>query len=147
MADGRLQPFDGDLDDYKDWLFQTKLGKGTNVLPAAGKENKTAFPVAEPVAPVVDKKEQKRQDAEQRQRTATLRKPIENKIKTLEQQIAKRNEQKALVDTQLAEPAIYDAANKAKLKTLMADQAYYTKDLAQLEGEWLGLQEQLEALT
>ena len=150
VADGRLQPFDGDLDDYKDWLFQTKLGKGTTVLPAAGKENKTAFPAASPVAeaaaPVVDKKEQKRQDAEQRQRTATLRKPLENKVKTLEQQIAKRNEQKALVDAQLAEPAIYDAANKAKLKTLMADQAYYTKDLAQLEGEWLGLQEQLEAL-
>ena len=75
-----------------------------------------------------------------------MRKPLENKVKTLEQQIAKRNEQKALVDAQLAEPAIYDAANKAKLKTLMADQAYYTKDLAQLEGEWLGLQEQLEAL-
>jgi energy-coupling factor transporter ATP-binding protein EcfA2 len=29
VADGRLQPFDGDLDDYKDWLFKTKLGKGT----------------------------------------------------------------------------------------------------------------------
>jgi ATP-binding cassette subfamily F protein 3 len=150
VADGRLQPFDGDLDDYKDWLFQTKLGKGTTVLPAAGKENKTSFPAAspvvEPAAPVVDKKEQKRQDAEQRQRIATLRKPIDNKIKNLETQIAKRNEQKALVDAQLAEPSIYDAANKAKLKTLMADQAYYTKDLAQLEGEWLGLQEQLEAL-
>jgi ATP-binding cassette subfamily F protein 3 len=149
VADGRLQPFDGDLDDYKDWLFQTKLGKGTTVLPAAGKENKTAFPVSEPIAPaapVVDKKEQKRQDAEQRQRTATLRKPLEVKVKALETQIAKRNEQKALVDAQLAAPAIYDAANKAKLKTLMADQAYYTKDLAQLEGEWLGLQEQLEAL-
>jgi len=150
VADGRLQPFDGDLDDYKDWLFQTKLGKGTNVLPAAGKDNKTAFPatptIAEPAAPVVDKKEQKRQDAEQRQRVATLRKPLDTKIKTLETQIAKRNEQKALVDAQLAEPAIYDAANKAKLKTLMADQAYYTKDLAQLEGEWLKLQEQLEAL-
>jgi ATP-binding cassette subfamily F protein 3 len=150
VADGRLQPFDGDLDDYKDWLFQTKLGKGTTVLPAAGKENKTDFPAASPVAapaaPVVDKKEQKRQDAEQRQRVATLRKPIDNKIKTLEQQIAKRNEQKALVDAQLAEPSIYDAANKAKLKSLMADQAYYGKDLAQLEADWLGLQEQLEAL-
>ncbi len=150
VADGRLQPFDGDLDDYKDWLFQTKLGKGTNVLPAAGKDNKTDFPaaptIAEPAAPVVDKKEQKRQDAEQRQRVATLRKPLDVKIKTLETQIAKRNEQKALVDAALAVPAIYDAANKAKLKTVMADQAYYTKDLAQLEAEWLGLQEQLEAL-
>ncbi len=28
----------------------------------------------------------------------------------------------------------------------MTDQAYYTKDLAQLEGEWLGQQEELEKL-
>ncbi|HEX8613074.1 MAG TPA: ATP-binding cassette domain-containing protein [Telluria sp.] len=150
VADGKLQPFDGDLDDYKDWLFQTKLGKGTTVLPAAGKDNKTAFPVAAavaaPAAPVVDKKDQKRQDAEQRQRTAALRKPIEGKIKRLEEQIAKRNEQKADVDGKLGEASIYEAANKAKLKTLLADQSFYKKDLAQLEAEWMELQEQLEGL-
>ncbi|MBB3222439.1 ATP-binding cassette domain-containing protein [Pseudoduganella umbonata] len=151
VANGKLQPFDGDLDDYKDWLFKTKLGKGTDVLPAAGKEHKTAYPSTSPVAPptaapTVDKREQKRVEAEQRQRLAAQRKPIENKIKRLEEQIAKRNAQKADVDAQLQEPAIYEAANKAKLKTLLADQAFYTKDLAQLEEEWLGLQEQLEAL-
>jgi ATP-binding cassette subfamily F protein 3 len=25
VADGKLQPFDGDMDDYRDWLFKTKL--------------------------------------------------------------------------------------------------------------------------
>ena len=150
VADGKLQPFDGDLDDYKDWLFQTKLGKGTSVLPAAGKDNKTAYPAASPVAPAaapaVSSKDQKRQDAEQRQRLAALRKPIENKLKRLEEQIAKRTEQKSEVDAKLAEPAIYEAANKVKLKALLADQSFYTKDLAQLEAEWLELQEQLEGI-
>jgi len=154
VADGKLQPFDGDLDDYKDWLFQTKLGKGTTVLPAAGKDNKTDFPVASPVAsaasaaaaPSVNTKDQKRQAAEDRQRLAALRKPLEQKIKRLDEQIAKRNGQKAEVDAKLGESSIYDAANKAKLKQLLADQAFFTKDLAQLEGEWLELQEQMEAL-
>ncbi|GGY79073.1 ATP-binding cassette domain-containing protein [Pseudoduganella plicata] len=149
VADGKLQPFDGDLDDYKDWLFKTKLGKGTDVLPAAGKEHKTAYPTASPIAPPAApnvEKRDKRLEAEQRQRLSAQRKPIENKIKKLEEQIAKRNAQKAEVDAQLLEPTIYDAANKARLKTLLADQAFYTKDLEQLEGEWLGLQEQLEAL-
>jgi ATP-binding cassette subfamily F protein 3 len=151
VADGKLQPFDGDLDDYKDWLFQTKLGKGTSVLPAAGKDNKTAFPVASAVAPAaaapaVNTKEQKRAEAEQRQKVAALKKPIENKIKRLEEQIAKRNGQKAEVDAKLQEPGAYDAANKAKLKLLLADQTFFTKDLAQLEAEWLELQEQLEGL-
>lgn len=153
VADGRLQPFDGDLDDYKDWLFQTKLGKGTSVLPAAGKDNKTDFPVqsavaapASPSAPAVNTKEQKRVEAEQRQKMAALRKPIEGKINRLEEQIAKRNGQKAEVDAKLGEPGVYDAANKAKLKQLLADQTFFTKDLAQLEAEWLELQEQLESL-
>jgi ATP-binding cassette subfamily F protein 3 len=151
VADGKLQPFDGDLDDYKDWLFQTKLGKGTSVLPAAGKDNKTAFPVASAVAPpaaapVANTKDQKRAEAEQRQKVAALKKPIEGKIKRLEEQIAKRNGQKAEVDAKLGEPGAYDAANKAKLKLLLADQAFFSKDLAQLEAEWLELQEQLEGL-
>ena len=25
VADGRVSPFDGDLDDYKEWLYKTKL--------------------------------------------------------------------------------------------------------------------------
>ena len=149
VADGKLQPFDGDLDDYKDWLFQTKLGKGTNVLPVA-KDKSADLPVASPVAPAAaaaaDRRDQKKLDAEQRQRTATLRKPIDARIKRLEEQIAKRNAQKTEIDAQLAEPSVYDNANKAKLKTLLTDQAYYTKDLAQLEGEWLEQQEALEKL-
>ena len=96
--------------------------------------------------PVADKKDQKRQDAEQRQKMAALKKPIENKIKHLEVQIAKRNEQKAEVDAKLGDASIYEPANKAKLKTLLADQSFYKKDLAQLEGEWLELQEQLEGI-
>jgi ATP-binding cassette subfamily F protein 3 len=152
VADGKLQPFDGDLDDYKDWLFKTKLGKGTDVLPAAGKANKTDFPVTSPVAQptaaaqVAVSKDQKRQQAEDRQRLATLRKPLEQKIKRLDDQIAKRSAQKADVDAQLGESSIYEAANKAKLKQLLADQSFFTKDLGQLEAEWLELQEQLEAL-
>ncbi|TFW18502.1 ATP-binding cassette domain-containing protein [Duganella callida] len=154
VADGKLQPFDGDLDDYKDWLLQTKLGKGTDVLPAAGKDNKTAYPSSSPVAPpkaaaaapAVNSKEQKRKDAEERQRLSALRKPIEQKIKRLDEQIAKRTAQKADVDAQLGEESIYDAANKAKLKQLLADQAYYSKDLGELEEQWLELNEQLEAV-
>jgi ATP-binding cassette subfamily F protein 3 len=154
VADGKLQPFDGDLDDYKDWLFQTKLGKGTDVLPAAGKDNKTAFPVQSPVAPekaaveapAVNTKEQKRKEAEERQRLSALRKPLEQKIKRLDEQIAKRTAQKAEVEAKLGEESIYDAANKAKLKQLLADQTFFNKDLGELEAQWLELNEQMEAL-
>jgi ATP-binding cassette subfamily F protein 3 len=145
VADGRLQPFDGDLDDYKDWLFQTKLGKGTNVLPAAKPVQGAAAAAAVPI-PAADRKEQKRLEAEERQRVAALKKPIENRIKRIEEQMAKLNAKKAGIDAKLLEPGIYDAANKEELKNLVADQAFCSRDLGQLENEWLELQEQLEGL-
>jgi ATP-binding cassette subfamily F protein 3 len=144
VASGKLQPFDGDLDDYKEWLFQTKLGKGTDTLPAPlpTKDAKSDAPIAAPV----DRKEQKKQEAEARQRLAALRKPIENRVKRLEEQMAKLNAKKAEIDAQLLEPSVYEAENKDKLKTLVADQAFASRDLEQLESEWLELQEQLEGL-
>jgi ATP-binding cassette subfamily F protein 3 len=148
VADGRLQPFDGDLDDYKDWLFKTKLGKGTGALPAATQKAQAALPAAAPViapANAPERKEQKRVDAEERQRRTALKKPIENRIKRIEEQMAKLNATKAGIDARLLDPALYDGASKDQLKSLLSDQAFCTRDLGQLENEWLALQEQLEA--
>jgi ATP-binding cassette subfamily F protein 3 len=144
VADGKLQPFDGDLDDYKVWLFQTKLGKGVDAVPLPVKE--AASGSAPALAPATDRKEQKRLAAEERQRLSALRKPIESRIKRLDEQMAKLNARKAEVDAKLLDPAIYEADKKEELKSLVADQAFCTRDLEQLEGEWLELQEQLEGL-
>ncbi len=146
VADGKLQPFDGDLDDYRDWLFKTKLADKTDAaaapLPEAAK--KTAAPEAAAPAAAGDRREQKRAEAEERQRLAALKKPIEARIKRLEEQIAKCNAKKAAIDARLAAPEIYDDANKEELKTLLSDQAYQSRELAQLEAEWLEQQEALE---
>jgi ATP-binding cassette subfamily F protein 3 len=142
VADGRMQAFDGDLDDYRDWLFQTKLGKGTDVLPTAAARQ--AQDQAADAA--IDRREQKKQEAEQRQRRSALRKPVEARIKRLDEQIAKLNAKKAGIDAQLADQAIYDNASKDRLKTLLADQAYCIKELAQLEDEWLEKQGELERI-
>jgi len=158
VADGKLQPFDGDLDDYRDWLFKTKLAAKNSATEAA--QAAATKPKAEPkitqkapepaaavsTAPGGDRREQKRLDAEERQRLAGLKKPIESRIKRLEEQIAKCNEKKAVIDARLAAPDIYDAANKEELKKLITDQAYCTKELEQLEEDWLGQQEALEQL-
>ena len=143
VADGRLGEFDGDLDDYRDWLLKTKMGKEAE-LPTASASAAAAAVASAP--PAIDRREQKRQEAEQRQRLSALKKPIEARIKRLEEQMAKHNARKAEIDTQLADPAIYDQANKETLKTLLTDQAYCGKELAQLEDEWMEKQAELEAL-
>jgi ATP-binding cassette subfamily F protein 3 len=143
VADGKLQPFDGDLDDYRDWLFKTKLGKTDAALPSTpGKPQESAPPLSRE-----DKQERRRVEAEERQRKSAQKKPIEQRIKRLDEQMAKLTARKLAVDARLADPAIYDDANKDELKSLILDQANLAKEMEQLETEWLVQQEALEQLT
>ncbi len=151
VADGGLEEFDGDLDDYRDWLFKTKLAKPADAAPALAKavEKKALKPA--PAAPLSqigqpDKREQKRVEAGKRQQRSAQTKPLETRIKRLEEQLAKVSAQKKTIDAQLTEPSIYDDANRDKLKSLMLDQAYAAKELEQVESEWLDKQAELETL-
>ncbi|HZW14312.1 MAG TPA: ATP-binding cassette domain-containing protein [Noviherbaspirillum sp.] len=149
VADGMLQPFDGDLDDYRDWLFKTKLGKTDEPLPSTGQaspEKATASQNTTQSESREDRQERRRLEAEERQRLSSLKKPIESRIKRLDEQMAKLNARKTEVDARLADPAIYDEASKEELRTLIVDQAYLVKELEQLETEWLEQQEALEKL-
>ncbi len=153
VADGRLQAFDGDLEDYRDWLFKTKLADADEAvpLPAArsieaplpGKEPAARKPAAAP-PPAAGRRGQKRQEAAERQRASTARKPLESRLKRLDEKMARLNEKKAAIEKQLTDPAIYGEAQKDALKALILDQAYVARELAELEAEWLALQEQLE---
>ena len=200
VADGRLQPFDGDLDDYRDWLFKTKLA-AKNEAAAAGsaepaavkpvkaraaeapdsdpavpdpevsdpegslrerarpavarptalpeREHERAGPAGEAIDNLAnsgDRRDQRRQEAEERRRQAAAKKPIESRIKRLEEQMAKLGAKKNGIDAQLADPALYAEGNKESLKALVIDQAFVARELAQLEHEWLEQQQQLEQL-
>jgi ATP-binding cassette, subfamily F, member 3 len=135
VAEGRVSPFDGDLDDYRDWLLRTKLADGESApLPEKKKE----------AAP--DRREQKRAEAEARQRLSAARKPLESRLKRVEEQMAKLAPKKAEIEKHLAGGAIYEEASKEALKALLLDQAYVARELGQLEAEWLELQERLEKL-
>ena len=146
VADGALRPFDGDLEDYREWLFRTKLAPaGANAVPLPEAE-KVAEKVQAAPQPPVDRREQKRREAAARQRHAGARKPIESRIKRLDEQLAKLNAKKSAIDVKLAADGIYDAANEDALKALILDQAYVARELAQTEAEWLEQQEKLEQI-
>ena len=150
VADGGLKPFDGDLDDYRDWLFKTRLGK-VEAKPVDIEAPATVIVSAAAVvatAPLsgAARQEQKRADAQQRQRRASQAKPLETRIRRLDEQMARLTARKSAVDARLAGTEIYEDANKEELKTLMLDQAYLAKELGQIEGEWLETQAELESL-
>ncbi len=133
VADGALTPFDGDLDDYKDWLFKTKL---------AAKNLAAATPVVAAPVPV-----QSAAPTVSSGKSSGKRKNIETRIKRLEEQMAKLQEEKSVIDIKLAEPGIYEASRKAALKTLQEEQAVCSKALGELEAEWMEQQEALEHAT
>jgi len=155
VAGGKLQPFDGDLDEYRDWLFKTKLGEidaavSTAALTEAPPllDTGNAGPGKPTVArPPSDRRAQKRREAGERQRQAAARKPLESRLKRLEEQMVKLNARKSMIDTQLADPALYGETRRDAVKALIVDQAYVARELAQLEAEWIALHEQLDAAT
>jgi ATP-binding cassette subfamily F protein 3 len=118
VAGGRLQAFDGDLDDYKDWLLKSKIEV------------------------VEEKKVVGRNPLPPREKKPVSKKPIEARIKRLEEQMAKLNAKKASIDAKLADPSIYQ--DREKIEPVLVDQAYVARELAQLESEWLEKQDELE---
>lgn len=132
VADGKLQPFDGDLDDYKDWLFKTRslvsVGRTSNETPAT------------------DRKEQKRAEAQERQRLSQQRKPLEKRLQKVEAEMADLQQRQSVIEAALTDSALYDMERKDELKRLLAEQVQTRQSLEQLETDWLQLQEALEQL-
>jgi ATP-binding cassette subfamily F protein 3 len=118
VADGRVKPFDGDLDDYRDLLLNREAKPSSPASPSKPKPAK-----ARPVS----------------------RKPLEARIKRLEELMARLNAQKADIEARLGDPGLYAEARKDDLRALLLDQAYVGKELESLEAEWLAKQAELES--
>ncbi|MBT1065831.1 ATP-binding cassette domain-containing protein [Bowmanella sp. Y26] len=124
---GQVQPFSGDLDDYKNWLSST---------------DPTKTEQAKPQEPKVDRKAVKRLEAEFRQRTQPLRKAIDAQEKRMD----KLNSSLADIENQMLDTSLYEDQHKAKLKTLLEQQVTVKQELEELELSWLDNQEQLEGM-
>jgi ATP-binding cassette, subfamily F, member 3 len=133
VADGKVAQFDGDLDDYRDWVLN--LRRRERVEPESGG---TAAPV--------DRKAQKREEAAARQRLADARRPIAVRQAAIEKEMAGYNREKEQLDAWLAAPEAYAEAMKDELKANVARQGEVTWQLARLETEWLELAEALERI-
>ena len=129
VADGRVQEFDGDLEDYARWLIDFRLRQqpGSSSEPAADKTDKRA----------------------QRQAAAALRQqlaPHKREADKLEKALGQLHEQLASVEAKLGDGAIYEAARKDELRDALAEQAKLKSREGELEEAWMAALEQLETL-
>jgi len=136
VADGGVREFDGDLEDYRDWLNNRRAGDAA--APASGD--------AQSPADAVDRKAQRRLEAENRQRLSALRKPLETRLKKLEEQMQKLESRKRELDALIAGPDLYEESRKEECRRVLAEHGDLLKRLGEIEEEWLGVQEELEAI-
>jgi len=124
VADGKVKPFDGDLDDYRRMVLSERnagMGeaKASNAGPSRGDIRRAA--------------------AEKRAETA----PLRRRVKRAEEEIARLNKEIAAIDNKLADGALFtrDPAQAAELSKTRAELA---RQLGAAEEEWLEASSALE---
>ena len=128
VDEGRVVEFDGDLEDYAKRLRTKEQGQAVNTEP------------------VVSRKEQKRLEAEERNRRFAQRKPLEARIKSAEKEIETLGAERLRLEKMIAAPDMYGEARKDDLKRCLLEQAQITKKLHGAEERWMALSAELEGL-
>ena len=135
VADGGVRPFDGDLDDYQRWLLDS------------AKEQAKAMRDSTAAKPLSDTATSRRGDrkaaALARQQRADQVKPLRKELIRIDNRLgvlfSERDDLEALFTDNTLTPA--ELADKGKRLKLVTD------EIEQLEGRWLELSTQIDAMT
>lgn len=133
VTDGKVTEFDGDLNDYSNWL----LNEARNQRRADAQAQKAAAPVVEVKA---DKKAQRQQTAEQRTQVSALKQQVQK----IEREISAAQQKLAALGEKLADADLYEAAKREQLQTLLKEQGALQQQLTEKEERWLVLHDELE---
>jgi ATP-binding cassette subfamily F protein 3 len=130
VADGKLAPFEGDLDDYKAWAREYQA-RGTR---------REARDVSS-----VNRKEERRTQAVNRKRESDAKKPFEKKLAAIESELKALGEEAAVAESFLASGEAYEEAQRERMQETMRRRGEIATRIAKLEEDWLWTQAQMEA--
>ena len=151
VARGKVEPFDGDLDDYQKWLLEVSraAAKGQPLpdpprpivaaAPTPAPAAKAATVKAAPPPPAASRDDrQKSKQARAKQSEAT--RPLRVELQRIDERMAKLNAEKAEVESQLANPGTGDYAELGRRLS------HVSAEIHMLEERWLEVQTELESL-
>lgn len=131
VADGTARAFDGDLDDYAQWL-QSRSGERSDGARDGHDE-------ADP------RRQRRREKAAQRAERATRLEPIRREMTRLEGRMQELQAELAALDDRLADPAFFHAPGEQADESLRR-RARLADELERREGRWLELVEAQESI-
>nr|WP_314898762.1 ATP-binding cassette domain-containing protein [uncultured Deefgea sp.] len=137
IEDGRVGPFDGDLDDYTRYSQEKRSGD---------KSAANAVVSASQPATNVNRKEQKRLAAEARQNLANARKPLEKDLARIEAEMARITAEQATITATLADETLYLPERKEALQKILASEIKLKEKLAEREAAWMAVSDEIENL-
>jgi ATP-binding cassette subfamily F protein 3 len=130
VHDGIVDRFNQSLDDYPAWLREQEE-----------KAEQAAAKWQEPATKSVNRKQQRQEQAQRRKRL----KPLYDKVRDVETDLAASRSRLAEIETSLADEAIYANPDRTdELTELVREQAAIKSAIESLEWEWLEASEQLE---
>ena len=133
VANASVTDFDGDLDDYKNWLASNKIQANntlnSNVEPKDSLKNNNYM-----------------QTKADRQALILLRKPRIKETEQIEKKLELFNIEKNKLDARAGEANLYEVTYKDELQSLLKRQSELIKLIGEAESRWLQLHDELENL-
>jgi len=149
VSHGRVQPFDGDLDDYQKWLLEvsraTAKGLPAPVWQRAGEAEPAAAPAARAPAPKPASaagRDERRSEKQARARRSDASRPLRVELQQIDARLARLALEKSEVEAALADVS----AQPDDFAELGRRLAHVAAETHGLEERWLALQVELEAI-
>ena len=135
VHEGAVTEYEGDLDDYAELVLEHR--RLTEKKDASEKTSDT---------PVINRREERRAQAQERARIAELKKPLITKLKKVETALAEASASLKALDTQIADTAWYETASPDAVADALKERGTLASRVEALEGTWLEVSEALEKI-
>jgi ATP-binding cassette subfamily F protein 3 len=135
VANGQVTPFDGDLDDYAEWLNQSRAAEKSAERERSQRRREYA---------AGDERRKPGVASGSSAMSVAERRPLKKESEKLEQQLAEWQAELKLLETRLADQSLYASPETRLLDELTLRQGLLTQNIEAAESRWLEIHELLE---